>query len=73
MKWVNTVVSAIITLITITRIVTKISFTLHISILIIVSGLEVTRITFLIITVQVTLISTASTFALPFTSTGKLM
>ena len=73
MKWVNTVVSAIITLITITRIVTKISVTLHISILIIVSGLEVTRITFLIITVQVTLISTASTFALPFTSTGKLM
>ena len=73
MKWVNTVVSAIITLITITRIVTKISVALHISILIIVSGLEVTRITFLIITVQVTLISTASTFALPFTSTGKLM
>ena len=73
MKWVNAVVSAIITLITITRIVTKISVTLHISILIIVSGLEVTRITFLIITVQVTLISTASTFALPFTSTGKLM
>ena len=73
MKWVNTVVSAIITLITITRIVTKISVTLHISILIIVSGLEVTRITFLIITVQVTLISIASTFALPFTSTGKLM
>ena len=73
MKWVNTVVSAIITLITITRIVTKISVTLHISILIIVSGLEVPRITFLIITVQVTLISTASTFALPFTSTGKLM
>ena len=73
MKWVNAVVSAIITLITITRIVTKISVTLHISILIIVSGLEVTRITFLIITVQGTLISTASTFALPFTSTGKLM
>ena len=73
MKWVNAVVSAIITLITITRIVTKISVTLHISILIIVSGLEVTRITFLIITVQVTLFSTASTFALPFTSTGKLM
>ena len=73
MKWVNAVVTAIITLITITRIVTKISVTLHISILIIVSGLEVTRITFLIITVQVTLISTASTFALPFTSTGKLM
>ena len=73
MKWVNTVVSAIITLITITRIVTKISVTLHISILIIVSGLEVPRITFLIITVQVTLISTASTFALPFISTGKLM
>ena len=73
MKWVNAVVSAIITLITITRIVTKISVALHISILIIVSGLEVTRITFLIITVQVTLISTASTFALPFTSTGKLM
>ena len=73
MKWVNAVVSAIITLITITRIVTKISVTLHISILIIVSGLEVTRITFLIITVQVTLISTAITFALPFTSTGKLM
>ena len=73
MKWVNAVVSAIITLITITRIVTKISVTLHISILIIVSGLEVPRITFLIITVQVTLISTASTFALPFTSTGKLM